>query len=116
MIWLRAITALAIQGCNKPEVPMVIWPAPRMARFAALGWLLMLSVAAHGQASGGAAGQTGTAGEAAAAKTDSKASKRRAAPKVLPGGSSETPAERSARLKRECKGRPDAGACSGHTQ
>lgn len=32
-----------------------------------------------------------------------------------PGGSGETTAERSARLQRECRGRPNAGACSGHT-
>lgn len=34
---------------------------------------------------------------------------------TAPGGSAETPAERSARLRRECKGRPNAGACSGYT-
>lgn len=34
---------------------------------------------------------------------------------TAPGGSGETPAERSARLRRECKGRPNAGACTGHT-
>ena len=28
-------------------------------------------------------------------------------------GSAETPAQRNARLKRECKGRPNAGACLG---
>jgi hypothetical protein len=33
----------------------------------------------------------------------------------MPGGSGETKAERSARLKRECKGRPNAGACTGYT-
>ncbi len=39
-----------------------------------------------------------------------------AAPKLTaPGGSGETASERSARLRRECKGRPNAGACSGHT-
>jgi hypothetical protein len=32
-----------------------------------------------------------------------------------PGGSAETAAERRARLQRECKGRPNAGACTGHT-
>lgn len=31
-------------------------------------------------------------------------------------GSAETPAQRSARLKRECKGGVDAGACSGYTR
>lgn len=30
--------------------------------------------------------------------------------------SSESPEARSKRLKRECKGRPNAGACLGHTQ
>lgn len=32
----------------------------------------------------------------------------------LAGG--ETPAQRERRLRRECKGRPDAGACRGHTR
>lgn len=31
-------------------------------------------------------------------------------------GSEETPAQRGARLKRECKGGVDAGACSGYTR
>jgi hypothetical protein len=31
-------------------------------------------------------------------------------------GSGETPAQRTARLKRECKGAVDAGACSGYTR
>jgi hypothetical protein len=34
---------------------------------------------------------------------------------VAPEGSGETAAARTARLKRECKGRPNAGACTGHT-
>lgn len=39
----------------------------------------------------------------------------RAAPKVkVDRGSGETPAQRDARLKRECKGRPNAGACLGY--
>jgi hypothetical protein len=33
--------------------------------------------------------------------------------KVIPG-SEESNAERARRLKRECKGRPNAGACLGH--
>ncbi|MDB5964372.1 MAG: hypothetical protein JWQ72_872 [Polaromonas sp.] len=37
-----------------------------------------------------------------------------AAPKFLPG-SQETVKERSNRLKRECKGAVNAGACSGYT-
>lgn len=31
-------------------------------------------------------------------------------------GSEETPQERSTRLKRECKGRVNAGACEGYTR
>ena len=50
-------------------------------------------------------------------KDDKKDSKTKSAPMKLtaPGGSGEAPAERSARLRRECKGRPNAGACSGYT-
>jgi hypothetical protein len=47
---------------------------------------------------------------------NSKPAKPQAAKvKVAPGGSGETAAERTARLRRECKGRPNAGACSGYT-
>ncbi len=35
--------------------------------------------------------------------------------KFIPG-SQETRKERTTRLKRECKGRVNAGACEGHTQ
>lgn len=31
-----------------------------------------------------------------------------------PGGSIESPGARDKRLRRECKGRPDAGACLGY--
>ena len=89
--------------------------APGLLRGAALCWLLMLSGAGHGQTSSGPAGTAG-ASRSEASKTDGKAAPRSPTPKVRPGGSGETPAERSARLKRECKGRPDAGACSGYTQ
>lgn len=36
--------------------------------------------------------------------------------RVQPSGSDEKPAERDRRLRRECKGRPNAGACLGYTQ
>jgi hypothetical protein len=57
------------------------------------------------------------------AKSKSKAKKTPAkAGAASPGskvkfisGSAETPAQRSARLKRECKGGVDAGACAGYT-
>ncbi|WP_233167627.1 hypothetical protein [Xylophilus sp. ASV27] len=56
--------------------------------------------------------------EAQAAKADGsttrKAKRPRAThPKVLPGGSGETTAERERRLLRECRGLPNAGACLG---
>lgn len=53
----------------------------------------------------------------AAGKKAQPATKKQATARELslPGGSGETKAERSARLKRECKGRPNAGACTGYT-
>lgn len=61
------------------------------------------------------------AADAGAAKKESKqapkkAPKQAAAPRAnAAGGSGETTAERQARLRRECKGRPNAGACTGYT-
>ncbi len=49
-----------------------------------------------------------------AAKPAKAKAPRAAAPKVIPSGSEETPRERERRLLRECKGRPNAGACSGY--
>ena len=34
--------------------------------------------------------------------------------KIVPSGSEENTAARDKRLKRECRGRPNAGACLGH--
>ena len=39
--------------------------------------------------------------------------KKTAAPKFIPSSSQETPRDRERRLLRECKGRPNAGACLG---
>lgn len=36
-------------------------------------------------------------------------------PKFIPSASQESTKERERRLLRECKGRPNAGACSGYT-
>lgn len=49
-------------------------------------------------------------------RSSKKSKEKQPAKKVqfLPG-SQETTAERSARLKRECKGQVNAGACSGYT-
>ena len=49
---------------------------------------------------------------AAAEKTAKK--KKGSAPKFVNSSSQETTAERDRRLYRECKGRPNAGACSGY--
>lgn len=40
--------------------------------------------------------------------------KNAAAPKFIPNSAHETTRERERRLLRECKGRPNAGACSGY--
>lgn len=48
--------------------------------------------------------------EAAAAAPKKKA----AAPKFIPNSSQESARERERRLLRECKGRPNAGACLGY--
>lgn len=56
------------------------------------------------------------ASESAPAKKEKKPRTAKPAAKLMaPEGSSETAAARSARLKRECKGRPNAGACTGYT-
>jgi len=68
---------------------------------------------------------TGTAGDKspqahqpqdkpAKAAGSSQASK--VTPASKPGGSAESPADRAARLKRECRGAVNAGACTGYTQ
>ena len=49
--------------------------------------------------------KTATSKPVKKAKADSK-----------PGGSAESPAERTARFKRECRGAVNAGACTGYTQ
>jgi len=49
-----------------------------------------------------------------AAKPAKTKPSRAATPKVIPSGSEETSRERERRLLRECKGRPNAGACSGY--
>lgn len=41
--------------------------------------------------------------------------KKTSAPKFIPSSTQETSRERERRLLRECKGRPNAGACTGFT-
>ncbi|WP_326533759.1 hypothetical protein [Pseudorhodoferax sp.] len=51
----------------------------------------------------------------AAKAQDSAAPKKKvAAPKFIPNSTQESARERERRLLRECKGRPNAGACSGY--
>lgn len=49
-----------------------------------------------------------------AKKSSTRKSSHEGQAKFVPG-SEETPRERSSRLKRECKGRVNAGACAGYT-
>jgi len=56
------------------------------------------------------------AGAALASKpTSEKKARPAASVRFIEAPSSESPAARRERLKRECKGRPNAGACLGHT-
>jgi hypothetical protein len=57
--------------------------------------------------------------EAQAAGThhsSTKAKKKRTTPPKFDTGSGETRSERDQRLSRECRGRPNAGACEGYTR
>lgn len=57
------------------------------------------------------------AGTASAAQKKASAHRHRVVkPKVTPGPSDEKTADRDRRLTRECKGRPNAGACLGYAQ
>lgn len=51
---------------------------------------------------------------AAKAQASSAPKKKVAAPKFIPNSAHESARERERRLLRECKGRPNAGACSGY--
>ena len=53
---------------------------------------------------------------AAGSTTTTEAPRTPAKVRFINAPSSETPAERKRRLKRECKGRPNAGMCLGHTR
>jgi hypothetical protein len=78
-----------------------------------MGLLTALAVAgglALSPASAQAAGAVkGTVGQAPTVKPVGKVT-------FIDSTSSEKPAAREKRLKRECRGRPNAGACLGHTR
>ena len=99
---------LAIPSCSN---------GPKGRRLGLLAVLLLSAAAVLAQGPSSAEGRASRPADAASPQESSKkSSQKRSAPKVLPSGSGETPAERAARLKRECKGLPNAGACTGHTQ
>lgn len=78
----------------------------------ALGMVLGLGLPTWTQAASDSAAKTST-------KTSTKTSKKRKTVKAVPvverTPSGETVADRERRLRRECKGRPNAGACAGFT-
>ena len=101
---------LAIPNCSSCSTAL------RLGLFAVL-LLSGAAVLAQGASSAQGGKQTPAAADASSPeKSSKKSSQKSSAPKVLPSGSGETPAQRAARLKRECKGMPNAGACTGHTQ
>lgn len=71
---------------------------------------LVLIAAVPVSAADGPSGESVPAGKAKKPRTGKSGTKL-----IAPEGSGETAAARAARLKRECKGRPNAGACSGYT-
>ncbi|MGA8784116.1 MAG: hypothetical protein WB542_02215 [Polaromonas sp.] len=89
--------------------PFVVKPA----------WAVMLLVAALMGNAHAKLQPTDAGGEPASGKTNKKAAKTAKAGHVgqikFRPGSGETSRERSTRLKRECKGRVNAGACEGYT-
>lgn len=58
---------------------------------------------------------TAAAGGAPSAAPASKSAPLPASVRFIDAPSSESPAARKKRLQKECKGRPNAGACLGHT-
>ena len=86
-------------------------PQPPRSRQPISEWLTALTVAGvlallplQGLAAGAS---NGSVGKAPAAKPVGKVT-------FIDSASSEKPAAREKRLKRECRGRPNAGACLGH--
>jgi hypothetical protein len=87
-------------------------------RLKMLGLCGSLMLACSGLMAQPGVGPAPAAGSGKAATSDTSKPKERAHKTrvVVKPGSGETPAERGARLKRECKGLPNAGACTGYAQ
>ena len=78
---------------------------------------LMAAALAAGHAQTQPAPEGGKPAKSKSKKAAAKAGSAGSGGKVkFISGSGETAAQRSARLKRECKGAVDAGACSGYTR
>ena len=75
----------------------------------------MVADSALAQAADASAATASTATQPQKEGAAKKAVKKTAKPVFVPG-SAETVAQRSARLKRECKGAVNAGACAGYTR
>ncbi|HMN22686.1 MAG TPA: hypothetical protein PKA16_15010 [Ottowia sp.] len=90
---------------------------PDLTRRLALAACLLPMTLAVGQA---AASSAAPPPDAPATPQDRKAPRRRSSARVSRYANGETEAQRQrreeARLKRECRGRPNAGACLGYTR
>ena len=95
-------------GCNKTH------PTPLANGRAAL-WPLLLALACLAGNVQAATKAVDTAADSTTSVKKPKAKKTKPPKLTASGGSEETKAERSARLKRECRGQVNAGACSGFT-
>ena len=98
-------------GCNEFRQKKRDKEMKRIAIKPALG-VMLLAAALIGGAH--AKSQPADAGDG---QTTSKKAKKSGGGQIkFLRGSEETTSERSRRLKRECKGRVNAGACAGYTQ
>lgn len=77
-------------------------------------WAVLLMVAMLMGSAHAGTSPSDSGGKAVAAKVKKKVGSRGQI-RFLPG-SAETTKERSSRLKRECKGQVNAGACAGYTR
>lgn len=84
----------------------------RLARAFAIAMTLVAAGALAGLQAAQASSSPTTTGQTASSKAKSKTSKA-ARVRVLKDNR-ESASERTQRLRRECKGRPNAGACQGH--
>ena len=69
----------------------------------------------YAQADSAAAAPKASQTKKAQKKSSKKSTKSKEAKIYTDRGSEESPGERESRLRRECKGRPNAGACAGLT-